>query len=83
MEVGTNGRLSFLDTMILLKIKELYLIDIKKQFFPINFLVFSSHLLCHKKNIIFCIVDRIVRLPHSRFHKKNLTNAIYIYIFKQ
>ena len=76
-----NKRLSFLNTIIIVEDQKITFDRYQTAICFNRFLNFYlSHPLCHKKDIMFDIVDRIVRLSHSRFHKKNLTNAIYSFL---
>ena len=39
---------------------------------------YSNHPICHKKGVMYGIVDRILLLSHSQFHQKNFEDTISI-----
>ncbi|KYN17117.1 hypothetical protein ALC57_10602, partial [Trachymyrmex cornetzi] len=76
-----DGRLSFLDTMIIIENQRIIFDRYTKETFSGRFLgCYSHHPLCHKRSIIFGFVDKIMCLSHPRFHQKSLTSAIQIFL---
>ncbi|KYQ46783.1 hypothetical protein ALC60_14208 [Trachymyrmex zeteki] len=81
MEVGNEGRLSFLGTLIIIENQKIVFDGYHKTTFSGRFLNFHSHHpLCHKKGVIIGMVDKIILLSHPRFHQKNLINAVNIFL---
>ena len=68
VEVCTNERVSFLDTLLVVEEGRLVLDGYRKAIFSGRFLNFNSHhLVCHKKGIIYKFINKIVRLCHPWF----------------
>lgn len=72
MEEGSKNQLNFLDITII--INNIIVFDwFNKPTFLAKYLNFDSHHpLCHKKDTIFELTDRIFLLSHPRFHQKKL-----------
>ncbi|KYQ59927.1 hypothetical protein ALC60_01023 [Trachymyrmex zeteki] len=80
MEVGIDGKLSFLDTMLIVEDQTL-VFDLYHKAFSGRFLNFNSHHpLYHKRGVIYSLVDKIIRLCHPRFQQNNLIKAINIFL---
>ncbi|KAG5342011.1 SETMR methyltransferase, partial [Acromyrmex heyeri] len=81
LEVGTGGKLSFLDTMLVIDDQRIIFDIYHKKTFSGRFLNFhSNHSLCHKKGTIISFIDKIIILSHPRFQQKNLIDAIHIFL---
>ncbi|KYQ50747.1 hypothetical protein ALC60_10143 [Trachymyrmex zeteki] len=80
MEVGTDGKLSFLDTTLIMK-EQMLVFDVhRKATFSGKFLNFNSHHPLHKRRIIYGSVDKIIRLCYPRFQQNNFINANNIFL---
>ncbi|KYN30074.1 hypothetical protein ALC57_00467 [Trachymyrmex cornetzi] len=81
MEIDAKGRLNFLDTTVIIDENRIIFDKYHKPTFSARFLNFySHHPYCHKRSVIIGAVDKIVLLSHPRFHQKNLTEAINIFL---
>ncbi|KYN05244.1 hypothetical protein ALC62_03848 [Cyphomyrmex costatus] len=81
MEIGNEGKISFLDTLIIVKEDGLIFDAYRKTTFSDRFLNFHSHHpLCHKRGVIYSIVDKIIRLCHPKFQNNNLIDAINCFL---
>jgi len=77
MEIDTEGKLSFLDTLIMIN-KYKIIFDRRRLSVRVDFLIF---ILCITKKVLSSILfDKIIKLSHPRFHEKNLVNAINIFL---
>ncbi|KYN28480.1 hypothetical protein ALC57_02092 [Trachymyrmex cornetzi] len=53
----------------------------RKATFSGRFLNFhSQHLVCHKRGVIYSVIDKIVRLCHPTFQQNNLIDAVNIFL---
>ena len=81
MEIGLDGKISFLDTMLIIEERNLIFDIYRKATFSGRFLNFHSHHpLCHKRDIIYGVVDKIFCLCHPKFQRNNLIDAIKIFL---
>ncbi|KYM96032.1 hypothetical protein ALC62_03912 [Cyphomyrmex costatus] len=81
MEIGNEGKISFLDTLIIVNEDSLIFDAYRKATFSGRFLNFHSHHpLCHKRGVIYGIIDKIILLCHPKFHNRNLIDAINIFL---
>ena len=81
MEIGIDGKLSFLVTMIIDNRKIIF--NRYQKVCSGRFFNFLSHYPpSHKKDVVFGFVNRIIRLSHPRFQDeiKNLVDAIHIFL---
>jgi len=75
MEVGNNNTISFLDVRLILDNNKIIFDQYHKPSFSARFLNFHSHHpICHKRGIVFGIVDKIFLFSHLRY-QKNLVKA--------
>ena len=70
MEIGLDGKISFLDTMLI----------IEELFEERNLNFHSHHPLCHKRGVIYGVVDKIFCLCHPKFQQNNLIDVIKIFL---
>ena len=69
LEVGTNGKLSFLDTMLVIDNQKIIFDIYHKKTISGRFLNFhSNHPLCHKKGTIISFIDK---LSYYHIHGSN------------
>ncbi|KYN04663.1 hypothetical protein ALC62_04467 [Cyphomyrmex costatus] len=81
MEIGSDNRLNFLDTTIIIDNCRIIFDNFHKKTFSGRFLNFhSNHLIYHKKGIIISFIDKILLLSHPRFQQNNLIEAIQIFL---
>ena len=79
MEMEVEGKISFLDVLLIRSNNRIIFDQYRKPTFSGRYLnFFSHHPLCHKKGIIFSMVDKIISLSHPQYHEKNLTRLINI-----
>jgi len=64
-----------LNTTVIVDKNKIIFDKYQKPTFSDRFLNFYSHLLCHKRGVIYA-VDRIVLLSHPKFQQKNFIDAI-------
>jgi len=76
LETSDNNSINFLDTKIIIDDHRIIFDLYKKPMFSERYLNFHSHhLVAHKRDIIFGMVDKMILLSHPRFHHKNLIEA--------
>jgi len=77
MEREKEGRIGFLEILIIREHRN-FIFDIyHKPTFSGKFLNFHSHHpISHKKGLIISLTDKIVKLSHPKFHSKNLLEII-------
>ncbi|KYQ57302.1 hypothetical protein ALC60_03737 [Trachymyrmex zeteki] len=79
MEVCKDRKISFLDTLVIVEEQSLIFYLYRKATFSGRFLNFNSYYpLCHKRGVIYGLVDKIIRICHPRFQQNNLINVINI-----
>jgi len=80
MEVGEEGDyLNFLDLTIIKKDNSLIFNWFRKPTSSGRFLSFySHHPFNHKRGTMYSLIDRVIRLSHSEFHKNNFDYIIKI-----
>ncbi|XP_039312024.1 uncharacterized protein LOC113003590 [Solenopsis invicta] len=72
MEREIEGKISFLDVMLINVNNRIIFDQYSKPTFSGRYLnFFSHHPLCHKKGIIFGMVDKLLLLSHPQFHHSN------------
>ncbi|KYN09501.1 hypothetical protein ALC57_18369 [Trachymyrmex cornetzi] len=79
LEIGSEDRLSFLDTTLIIDNHRIIFDIYRKKTFSGRFLNFySNYPLCHKKGTIISFIDKIILLSHPWFQQKNLIEVIHI-----
>ncbi|XP_024891393.1 uncharacterized protein LOC112467144 [Temnothorax curvispinosus] len=79
MEVGVDGRLNFLEITMIRTENRLQFDWFHKSTFSGRYLNFlSQHPHCQKKGTVICLIDRVFKLSHPKFHEKNLKLVIHI-----
>jgi len=81
LELNNNNVLNFLDVKIIIEDHRILFDCYKKPTCSGRYLNFySQHPTAQKKNIIMCVVDKIVQLSHPRFQQRNLEDVIQIFL---
>ncbi|KYQ48579.1 hypothetical protein ALC60_12372, partial [Trachymyrmex zeteki] len=81
VEVGTNNKLSFLDTMLIIDNQRIIFDIYHEKTFSGRFFNFhSNHPLYHKKGTTISFIDKIIHLSYPRFHQKNLFKFFLIIV---
>ncbi|XP_071580938.1 uncharacterized protein [Temnothorax nylanderi] len=79
IEYENNGRLSFLDLMLIVRGDTIITDWFHKETFSGRLLSFlSNHPIQHKIGTIYSLVDRSIRLSHPSFYNKNLNFVINV-----
>jgi hypothetical protein len=74
IEKEKEGKISFLDVLLIKCNNGIIFDQFRKPTFSGRYLnFFSHHPLCHKKGVIFGMVDKLILLSHPQFHQKNFT----------
>ncbi|KYN50572.1 hypothetical protein ALC57_07139, partial [Trachymyrmex cornetzi] len=77
LEENGDGSVNFLDITIKIINNKIIFDLYKKSTHSGRFLNFlSNHPLCHKKGVIFSLIDRIIYLSHPNFHTLNISDMI-------
>ncbi|KYN16344.1 hypothetical protein ALC57_11400, partial [Trachymyrmex cornetzi] len=81
LEIGTDGRINFLDTTVIIKNNMIIFDNFHKKTFSGRLLNFhSNHPICHKKGTIISFIDKILLLAHPSFQQKNIIEMINIFL---
>ena len=79
IEIENENRISFLDVTLIKWNDRIIFDQYRKPTFSGRYLnFFSHHPLCHKKGVVFGMVDKLVLLSHPQFHRKNFICLINI-----
>ena len=84
MKVEDEDKISFLDTLLIVKRQSLIFDGFRKATFSDRILIFKSFFV-HKRSVygvVYGVVDKIFRLCYSNFQQNNLIEAINILINK-
>jgi len=69
IEISNDNRLNFLDVTVILH--EHFIFDRYSKPISDKYLSFySNHPICYKKGVVYDMIDKILLLSHSQFHKK-------------
>lgn len=81
IEIEDNHRINFLDISIIVINNVIHIDWFRKKTFSERTLSYlSNHPMCHKKGVIYNLVDRAILLSNPIFHKKNLEFVINMLI---
>ncbi|KYN15993.1 hypothetical protein ALC57_11759 [Trachymyrmex cornetzi] len=77
LEENDDGSVNFLDITIKIINNKIIFYLYKEPTHSGRFLNFhSNHPLCHKKGVVFYLIDRIIHLSHPNVHTLNISNMI-------
>ena len=73
MEVEDGGKISFLDTLLIVKGQNIIFDGFRKATFSGRYFNFhSNHSLCHKRGVLYGVEDKIFRLCYLSFERNKI-----------